>query len=396
MNKSQIKFCVINTLIALVLFFLLQKSHVLPGEKNKLLFFGPILKNLVIAEVPEINKDSFLIINTSYDRMLVTHYKDLGSKSISDTEPRGNIAILDREKLTKFINKINRNPNYNYLICNIIFDHPSLFDSILGSSMQKTKNMLIAQGESLQKIRPEFKDLDIGLDMIYTPSGTFSKYRLFEKQRGIVSKSIPLKMYEKRHNTHIDPGYFFSTLNGNLIFNDYIPENKIKEADGLAPIDLGEFLELPDSFLYNLTKGKIIVLGDYYTNPKKTIYENKVPASLILVNAFLSLEQGRNTISFGLIFSLMLIFLFFSYLVIAPQSKMQSRVFRIPLLGGLLGGARYIIAMAVISLLIYFVFGNNLNLIYMGVFFYLENLVINRHFHFLRLKRRFSLTREKK
>ncbi len=396
MNKGQIKFCAINTLIALVLFFLLQKNHVLPGEKNKLFFLGPILKHLVIAEVPEINKDSFLIINTSYDRMLVTHYEDVGNDSAIGSMARGNIAILDREKLIRFFNRLNQNPNYENLICNIIFDHPSEYDSLLGSIVQKTQRMIVAQGPDQQKIRPEFKDLDFGLDMIYTPSATFSKFRLFEKSDGIVSKSIPLKLYETRHNTQIKPGSFLSKLNGNYIFNDFIPENQIKESGGLAPIDLGEFLELPDSFLYKLTEGKIIVLADYYTNSKKTIYENKVPAPLILINAFLTLEQEFNTISFWLILALMLIFLFFSYLVIAPQSKMQSRVFRIPLLGGLLGGARYIIAMAIISLLIYFVFGNNLNLIYMGLFFYLENLVINRHFHFLRLKRRFNLTKTKK
>lgn len=394
MNKAQLKFCIFNTIFAALLFLFLNKSHVLPGENSKLFFLGPAFKNWISSERSTFGKEDFLFVNTAFDRMLVPHFERLDNGLSRGTMPRGNVDIVDREKLFLFFSKINKTANYKYLVCNIIFDHPSEYDSSLGAVMRKTKKMVVAQGERLDNIQPAFRNLPIGLDMVYAPSGVFNKYRLFEQATPLV-KSIPLHMYEELHHTQIDPGFFASTLDGTFYFNDFTPEHWIKATDELAPIDLGDILKLPDSYFHKLTKDRIIVLGDYYTNPMKTVYESKTPATLILINAFLSLEQHRNTLTLGFSFFLLLILFFFSYLVIAPQSKIESRVFNLPILGGLLGGAKYVVAMACIGLLIYLIFGNNINLIYMGLFFYAENIVINRRFHYLRMKKRFNFVRRR-
>ncbi|WP_339713286.1 CHASE2 domain-containing protein [uncultured Kriegella sp.] len=391
MNRKQIKFCIINTLGALLLFFVLQKSHILPGENSKLFFLGPLVKNMSISETPESYKKEFLIINTSYDRMLVPHYENVLGEADFKGLQRGNIDILDREKLARFFKRIKIFQNYRYIICNVLFDQPSEYDNDLLSSISNTQNIVVAQGEDINRLLPEFRALNLGLDAIYTPGGSFSKYRLFEKSGDRLLKSMPLKMYEALYDKKIDDGFFFSRLNGSLIFNDFTPEYEVKNDAVIRPIDLGDILLFDDAHLAELTKGKIIIIGDYYNNLKKTVYDPKTPSHLILLNAFLALEKGYPKISFGLVASLLLIFLFFSFLIITKQSKVESRIFKFPLLGGLVGGASYVLAMSFFSILINAIFGSNFNLVYMGVFFYLENIVVNRHFHYLRIKRRLNI-----
>ena len=349
MNRKQIKFCAINTLGALLLFFVLQKSHILPGENSKLFFLGPLVKNISISGTPEGYKKEFLIINTSYDRMLVPHYENVWGGADFEGIQRGNVAILDREKLARFFERIERFRNYRYIVCNVLFDQPSDYDRDLLSSMQNAKNMVVAQGEDINKVLLDFKGLNLGLDAIYTPGGSFSKYRLFEKSGDTVLKSMPLIMYEALYDQKIDPGFFFSRLNGSLIFNDFTPEYEVKNDDIVRPIDLGDILLFDDAHLAELTKDKIIIIGDYYNNLKKTVYDAKTPSHLILLNAFLALEKGYPKISFWLVVSLLLIFLFFSFLVITKQSKVESKVFKYPLLGGLVGGASYVLAMSFFS-----------------------------------------------
>ena len=391
MNEKQLKFCVLNTLFAFLLFFFLQKSHRLPGENSKMLFLGPILKAPTKTQILT-NTKRFLFINTSFDKILVDHYENPVNGPVFKGVKRGQIAITDRRKLTTLFKNISVKANYDYLACNILFDHPSDYDASLLKALNALPKTVVAQGRKKQNLLPGFRELEhFGLDNIYTPSGAFSKYRLFEKENGIVQKSIPLKIYEELHGHEIQPYYFFSRFNNRYIFNDFTPGQEITKYDSLKIVDLGDIVRFPKKYISTLTKDKIIILGDYYNNDKKTIYDQNTPAPLILANAYLSMEKGSQRLTLGLVITLALVFLFFSYLVISKQSKVESKIFKWPIIGGLIGGTTYAIVMGIISLFIFLVFDSNINLIYIGLFFYLENVIINRHFHYLRIKKRFNI-----
>ena len=385
-RRHRFIFSIINAIISVAIFFVIQRSHVLPGNTSKIFHLGPTIKDAILSHKNKTLPVNYRIINTSHDRMLVDYYETIEGFRF----PKGNIAITDRKKLLHLFQLLNKANNHKYIICNLVFDQASSIDDSLAKEMLKTKRMVVARGNPKQKIISKFKNLNYGLAAVYMPSGNLSKYRLLEVSDSGFVKSIPLKIYEELNQTNIDYGFFFSKLNNSYIFNDYTVEGFVKPSTS-SRIDLGRITTQDSTGFNELTKDKILLIGDFYNNSKKTIYGSKTPSLLILLNAYLSIENGSIQVSLLLILFLFITFFFFSYLIIAEQSKRKSVIFRIPLIGSLIGGARYIITLALIGIVIYFVFGNNLNLIYMGIFFYIENIILNNKYHFNRLKRRLNL-----
>jgi hypothetical protein len=378
-----------NAIIVLLLFFIIQKSHILPGNTSKLFYLGPVIKNILFPKKKQVNTNSYIVINTSYDRMLVDYYRTIKGRSY----PRGNVAITDRAKLLKLFNLLNTTNSYKYIICNLAFDQASPIDSALGKTMLKTNRMIVAKGYFQQQVVPEFKNLNYGLATIYMPSGNLSKYRMLETTGDSLIKSVPLKMYEELDQTAIKYGSFFSKLKNKYIFNDFVVEQFVDHKKSIRD-DLGRIITR-DSIQFDiLTKDRVILIGDFYNNTRKTLYDSKTPSLIILLNAYFSINNGSNEFSLSLLGFLLVIFIFFSYLVFSKQSKQRSKIFKIPMLGALLGGARYILAFALIGIFIYFVFGNNLNLVYIGLFFYIENIIFNYKFHLNRLKRLMNLEKK--
>ena len=229
-------FSVVNAIISLVIFFLIQKSHILPGNTSKLFYLGPIIKEATQSH-NEVSIQKYRIINTSYDRMLVDHYQNINGYIY----PKGNIDITDREKLLDLFRLLNKTNSYKYVICNLVFDQASPIDDSLSNEMLKTKRMVVARGNPNQSIVSGYENLNYGLASIYMPSGNLSKYRLLEKSDSVILKSIPLKMYEDLNQTNIKYGFFLSKLNNSYIFNDYTVE-KFVEPSTSSILDLGRIV----------------------------------------------------------------------------------------------------------------------------------------------------------
>lgn len=388
MRKRILWFCCVNTLVAVFLFFILQRSHLLPGDTNTLFYLGPRINKLFNPELSRNLAKDFLIVDTSEDLMLVEKFVQGKNRRHAS----GNIAITDRNKLTSFFRRLNQAQNLTLVVCNLLFDQDSPVDEALKSEMQQVQHLLIAGARDSTVVRPAFRTLPSGLAEVYTSSGTVSKFRLFEKEGQGTLKSLPLLMAEHTLDTALEPGVFVSRLDGKRLFNDFTLEAFVR-SDEVAHFTLGYLTdkELPDHSFRKIVQDKILIIDNLENNTKRTLYNSKTPTSIFLANTYLSIREGSNRFSIPLLITLCIVFAFFSYLVVVPQSRLQSPVFNLPLLGIFLGGAGYLIGFVLIALLLYFVFGTNVNLLYIGLFFYIENLFINRRYHAKRLRRRYNL-----
>lgn len=384
-TKRKIWFCVINTTFSIFLFLFIQKSNF--AHKNQHLFsLGKSLKQIFHKE--ELPTD-FLVINTAFDKMLVDNYINSGQSQAK----RGNIAITDRRKLVTLFEQINKSNVHKYIISNLIFDQPSTYDKPLAQELLRTKRMALGQSVDENKILPIFSNLNLGINQIYMTSGVLNKVRLFEHKDGQILKTLPLKLYEDINGVTIAPGYFYSVLGNQKIFNDFPLENIIQK-DSVAVINLSSILQLSKSDFEGFStelKNRIIIIDDFYNNSYGSVDDNDLPAAVIMANAYLTLKDGMIDFSWWLIGFLALVFLGFSYLVIVPQNKFSSPIFNQPILSFLIGGIGYVLVFALISVILYMLLGNRLNLIYMGLFFYFENLVVNRKYHSRKLKKRLNL-----
>lgn len=375
-NRKNIGFVFINAFTALLLLFILQKVYLLPGEDSSVFFYGPVIKNKILSSNSLPDAKDFLLINTHYDNMLVDGY--------SDGIPMGNVSIVDRQNLTFLFNKIAKQDSHKYIICDIFFDNESVFDSLLGKAIGGTRNHIIPRKDSLQQTLKYFRDLNSGLVDLSTVAGTFYKYKLYNEK--LNAKSIPLKVYEDLNNVRFKDYGLFARLGKKLIFNDFVPEHKLNsynllEAKTYPVINLNEIIRVNDVNFGSYIKDRIIVIGNFNTDMKNTIYGN-IPGPLIILNSYLALENNDNKISFFLIFMVFIVFACFSFIIITPKDKIESTLLKIPVIGGFLVGIGYVLSMTLIALVIYLLFNNNLNLAYIGFFFYLENLILHRTYYF--------------
>lgn len=378
-KKRQLIFLIVNPLVALLLFFCIQKVYFLPGNDSTAFFYGPIIKHKLFGDTPK----DILLINTHFDNQLVENLDEHGF-------PMGNLPIVDRQKLTTLFSKFTGSNAHKYIICDIIFDIPSKDDDSL-STVMKTVNHLIIP-DYTNTLEP-FADINSGLVDISTASGTFYKYRILNSKNK--KKSIPLKVYEELNNTAIKPYALFSFLNGKMILNDFVPDPlfrsyNILESKELPVINLGDIIHLNPKTFQEFTADKIVVIGNYNSDNVGTIY-GTTPGPLILLNAYYGLKNHNNVLSLPLLLILYIVFFAFSYHVCIPKPKLEAALTKLKLWGKLLELLSYALIMLIVGLLIYFCFGININLSYLALFFFLQSLFIHRIYYLKKLKEQFSL-----
>lgn len=383
LSKKNIFFIIVNAFLALALFFIIQKIYFLPGSDSSVFFYGPVIKEKILKKESLPNSKDFLFVNTHYDNMLVDN--------MSQGFPMGNISIVDRNKLGVLFNKINRLNSHKYIICDIFFQDESSYDDSLSNILNKVKNIIIPRKDNIKSTKKPFRNINSGIVDAFTVGGTFYKYKLFNQKSGI--KSIPLKMYEELNNTSYIDYNLFGSLNGKLVFNDFVPEYKIDsynvfQTNDYPVFNLGELIKVTDNF-DKFIKDKIIIIGNFNSDTKNTIYGN-IPGPLIILNSYLSIENQDNKITFFLILFLLLIFSGFSYFIVLPKDKIESIFLKIPVFGGLLFSLSYVLTMSIFTLVIYFIFGNNLSLTYLAIIFYFENLIFHRKYYLTKWKEKIN------
>lgn len=374
-----VRFCFINATISLIILFITQTIYLFPTMDSKSLLLGPILKNYIFSKKEIVKPEDVLFINTSFENQLVDNLDSSGA-------PNGNISITDRNKLKTLFSRINDSVGYKYIICDIFLENDSPHDSELNKALLNKPKYIFPRKDSINLTANIFRELNFGLGSIYKANGVFYKYKLVNN--GI--KSLPLKMYEDISGIKSRKFLLWNILGKKVVPNDYIPNLIIRnyhlfETEKYKVHNLGDLVSISENNLINYYKDKIIVIGNFDTDTHNTIF-GKTQGSLILLNIYLSLEYGYNKITIVLFFFLFFTFFIISFLIRTPQEKIVQFLLQFKILGAILLGVSFVLAVTFLSVLIFFLFDVNLIFSYLGMFFFLENVYLHRDFYLNKIK----------
>lgn len=329
-------FSVLNAIVLIWLtFLLLSIPYVLPDE-YVLVRTTSAIKNLVLGLEQKPDSNRFLFVNVAWDKMLVEKTEKIvmpGEKEADALEiPIGNEPITDRQKLAIFFDLLGKKPNHHkFLVVDVFFKGITEFDSLMLSKLNNLQAFLTSYHRD-QNDKPEYPDLKIkylGLSDIEKVEDKCLKFKILHNDS---IKSTPLLMYEHICREKFSKGRSFDFIGKHPVLRSFILDYRIRNFDYVntnryAKVHLGEWLNtcLNDSTgeysntkeFFELTKNRIIFVGDFEDRDiHETIYGD-TPGPLILLNAFLALESGDNVITFFFVFFLFVFYFTISYLTVS-------------------------------------------------------------------------------
>lgn len=250
--------------------------------------------------------------------------------------PIGNEVITDRFLLAKFLEALARKKDhYKLILMDVNFMGASPNDSLLQAVIPTVPNLLISyHRDPGNKWKPRYPDLPIpkeklSLSDIEKTDNMNIKFKLLHNDS---IKTTPLRMQEILTGKEFHKGFWFYYLGDIPILNSFILDYRLRsfqfsvsERDKYAHIYLGETIrfaleigdpELLDEMIHDLTKDRIIMIGDFDASNGNDIHETiygDTQGPLILLNAFLAIEAGDNTITWQLLLFLFTSYFFLSY-----------------------------------------------------------------------------------
>lgn len=352
----------------LVLTFLLLNWHFVHWDEGEILQFGPILKKYVFGIEQKPDQADYMFINVSYDNQLVDLTDEWGF-------PIGNVTITDRQKLTGFLSNIAKTNNHKGLMCDIRFDLPSSYDSSLQASFDKLENYLVSnhltdgkEDSTVISVRTAISDYSLS-------GGAFFKFSYFLEKEIKTTPLVFAEMVDKK--TYHKDGPFFTDGESRFL-NTFIVDFLIRPFDLFESEknyfydNLGNLLYLDSTALAEITKDKIIVIGDFELLDIHETVLGEMPGPLILINAYLNLKREENRLTLLYVLFLFTSFFMISLYLIIPDDTLEKEIRRwIPQKGlanfitNFLG---YFIMLLIILSISYFFFGILLNLLWIGIY----------------------------
>lgn len=324
-------------------------------------------------------KENFFFIDVSQDKQLLEVNDGLG-----------NIALTDRTKLGELFELLSRYPDvYDFVLCDIIFDLKSPQDSLISASlarMPKKKTLLSAvilpdSSGQLQFVRPIF-DAPSALAVYRNAKNGFFKYRL--KIDSL--KLLPSIMYENLDGGKVEEknGFFYTdnqlSLNATVLDFMVLSRDIGASTGGYPKATLGELLfgrlaeDSDSAFVHNYFKDKILVIADLGGEiDTHSTAAGSQPGVLIMINAYLSLLNKTNVISW-----LWLLFLLFSFTGVSYVGfvgvEFKRPLWLAKMQKGSLGSTldRIVgvpVMLVLITLLSYFIFGLHLSILLFAIYF---------------------------
>lgn len=348
-------------------------------SESKIMAFTNILKNVVLGVQEKPSKDSLLFVNISYDKMLIPRYDSEGFAS-------GNVAITDRVALTRFLKVINSSHHHRFIILDVFFEDSTANDSMLQVQVKNCKSLILPYhldgGQTRQKsyIRGWSGLADYDADF-----GTFLKYSFLQQD---TFRTVPLALYEKFNNGYLQKFGPFYTSQGHLALNALTLDFSVRSYDvfsndgtGYSSIHLCELMAAPPSFIQDLVKNKIIVVGDFTDRDLHPTLYGTIAGPLIQINAYLALVNGDHLLTWPL-----LIFIFCCYWIISWYLFSDLVLVHHPWIekikkskwgGVIFDFLKYASILIVINIFSYLFFDVHLNVLIMGVYIVMVEYLIS-------------------
>jgi hypothetical protein len=228
-----------------------------------------------------------------YDLVFINVAKDL---ELVKDENGGDIAITDREKLASFFKILADRNEHKYLISDIFFDLPSDHDSLLTGEIKRLKRAIFPKHLSDTGVLPSVIPVPSAVADYNTNTKQFSKFRLLYRDS---LKTLPVTIHEELQGVKYSSSFWGVFCNGNYCLQTISPRYYIRpyqlQVTKVYPyFNLGELLVLSNdsSFYDQFLKNRFIAIGNYETDVHSTPI-GKMPGTLILLNTYLSLLNGK-------------------------------------------------------------------------------------------------------
>lgn len=339
--------------------------------------------------------DSIALINVAYDKTLVDYDGRLYSTPGDNRRaPSGRIALTDRRKLLDFL-KAAKNSRYRYIMLDVRFD-----DDIESDSVSLALFGLIGSMERIAFAVHEGSDpvADAPLD-----KAAFGDYNITAFESNAVKypivhggrPSMAAAMYSALNGGSISTFGPLTFDRGALclrsLFLDYPVRvfDRAVESDGLMPADyyymnLGvDLLAGPDSVarIRDYVDGRIVVIGDFDNDVHDTSI-GQLAGSLINLNAYISLSQGRHKISWPYVVMLFAIYSLIALCLIKRQSPVDMipalRRRKSTALRFLFSLVGFSVVLSLLSLLLYLAAGIIYSIVLPSLYFSLISLWIEK------------------
>lgn len=374
--------CSLHSLLLVFLTFWWMNTTFMYEDEYLLIRLTSVIKRIALGIEEKPDKSRFLFVGVSWDKALTDKVDESGL-------PVGNQAITDREKLARFLNVLNQKPdNHRFLVIDIFFKDSSPADSALQSEFYRTKNYLVSYHKNEDE-SPDFPifTCETGLSdyesseegLLGISAGGFAKYKMLQ---GDSLQTLPLLMYRQLYKASFEKGSVVHFINNKPVFPSFVIDHRIRNYDLFEAADslqydkayLGELLYLPNEAIWELTKDRIVIVGDFEDRDiHHTIY-GSMPGPLILVNAFLALESGDAFVHWGFVLLLFIGFCLVSYrcfynrdFVLGYLLGRFSKAFNIKrsISAGFLNYFMYFLLISIIS---YFLFDIHLSVLFLSIY----------------------------
>lgn len=374
-------FSLLNSVLSVILTFFLLSVDIPLKDDIFLVRVTSTIKRMLSDPQKHIPTNRFLFLNVSYDNSLTEKYDEDGFVI-------GNIPIVDRLKLTSFLQRINSDsaPRPQYILCDIFFSDSSSSDSVFYAELMRTRSIIIPYhfSNDYDVLRPIFK-INSGFADYPRVENAFYKFHLFFNDS---TKSLPLKMFEDIHHSRVQGGGLMFSLDNNWLLGSVIIDFSISNPTGISDrsnksplMNLNDLLSLPDSVFHALTRDRIIIMGDFYEHDLHRTSIGLLPGSIILLNTFLTIEQGRAFVPSFFILFLFVCYFTLSYFVFSRKKIAEQKVFdriRASKYGVFfIKLFEYVFILIFISLISYYLFNIHLNILILGVYFKAIEAIVN-------------------
>lgn len=322
-------------------------------------------------------KKNLLLINCSYDKILVPYADNFGS---------GQRPITDRKKLMDLVHIINQSPTPpRFTLWDIFLDYPSPYDSALIEELRVMQRVILSSylTDSSTLYRP-FPGLTYALAQYATVTGTFLKYRLMHNDSISYVPHALFKSLEGGHFTR-KAGFVFSEKGWWL--NSFIVDLPIRRVhmddNEITVWNVGEALEnfTPEE-IQETAAGRLIVIGDFYENDVHQTFLGDQPGPLILVNTYLGLHNGQAAITwllFALVFILYLLATLYVLHFREQRKILEFHTRRNKVIQFVLKYFSYIVLFGLYTVLVYAITRQHLQLLVFAIYFNVFEFLAKRY-----------------
>jgi hypothetical protein len=357
--------------------FYLMKLPWLASDE-KFLIWSTTALNFANRERPD--SEDFALINTSYDLQLIDRYDEFGF-------PIGNQAITDRQKLAQLLQVINDAEHKpKYIIVDIHFVDSTSQDDELAEQLQALDNVILSAHINEEGFleKPIFDKIDYGISdyLIGSAFDGVYKYQLIYDD---TAKLLPLKVHENLSQEKIKKVGPFVRVGSHWTMNNFVMNYRILQKDiydaeaGFNPVSMGELLYLSDKDIQDFVAGKVVVIGDFFENDMHETVLEITAGPLILLNAFLSIQQADTIVNVWFIILLAISYAYLSYMAMVEGDLIEKRINKIRSLKMtkyLAGFASYFLILTIVSLLTYWLFNIHINVFFIAIVFYLIDVLV--------------------